>query len=132
MAMSVEDLRKSPMMSHLLDALDGKQDIGHYGRLVFAMIARHFLDEDELVEWIRKDSRVTDEQARALVLQVQGKDYSPPRRERILEWQRQQDFPICPEPDNPDACNVYKDLKFPPDVYEHIGGYYEQKAESKS
>lgn len=132
MAMSVEDLRKSPMMSHLLDALDGKQDIGHYGRLVFAMIARHFLAEDELVEWIRKDSRVTDEQARALVLQVQGKDYSPPRRERILEWQRQQDFPICPEPDNPDACNVYKDLKFPPDVYEHIGGYYEQKAESKS
>ncbi len=132
MAMSVEDLRKSPMMSHLLDALDGKQDIGHYGRLVFAMVARHFLAEDELVEWIRKDSRVTDEQARALVLQVQGKDYSPPRRERILEWQRQQDFPICPEPDNPDACNVYKDLKFPPDVYEHIGGYYEQKAESKS
>ena len=132
MAMSVEDLRKSPMMSHLLDALDGKQDIGHSGRLVFAMIARHFLAEDELVEWIRKDSRVTDEQARALVLQVQGKDYSPPRRERILEWQRQQDFPICPEPDNPDACNVYKDLKFPPDVYEHIGGYYEQKAESKS
>ncbi len=132
MAMSVEDLRKGPMMSHLLDALDGKQDIGHYGRLVFAMIARHFLAEDELVEWIRKDSRVTDEQARALVLQVQGKDYSPPRRERILEWQRQQDFPICPEPDNPDACNVYKDLKFPPDVYEHIGGYYEQKAESKS
>jgi len=132
MAMSVEDLRKSPMMAHLLDALDRKQDIGHYGRLVFAMIARHFLAEDELVGWIRKDSRVTDEQARALVLQVQGKDYSPPRRERILEWQRQQDFPICPEPDNPDACNVYKDLKFPPDAYEHIGGYYEQKAESKS
>ena len=132
MAMSVEDLRKSPMMAHLLDALDRKEDIGHYGRLVFAMIARHFLAEDELVEWIRKDSRVKDEQARALVLQVQGKDYSPPRRERILEWQRQQDFPICPEPDNPDACNVYKDLKFPPDVYEHIGWYYEQKAESKS
>ena len=98
MAMSVEDLRKSPMMSHLLDALDGKQDIGHYGRLVFAMIARHFLAEDELVEWIRKDSRVTDEQARALVLQVQGKDYSPPRRERILEWQRQQDFQFARSP----------------------------------
>ena len=73
-----------------------------------------------------------DDEARALVLQVKGKDYSPPRRERILEWQRQQEFAICPEPDNPDACNIYKDLKFPPEVYEHIGGYYEQKAESKS
>lgn len=130
--MSMEELRKSRMMAHLADALDRKQDIGHYGRLVFAMIARHFLSEDELVAWVRKDPRVTDEQARALVLQVQGKDYSPPRRERILEWQRQQDFPICPEPDDPDACNIYKELKFPPEVYEHIGGYYEQKAESKS
>jgi hypothetical protein len=130
--MSVEDLHKSPMMVHLLNALEDRRDIGHYGRLVFAMIARHFLTEDELVTWVKKDPHITDEAARALVLQVQGKDYSPPRRERILEWQRQQDFPICPEPNNPDACNIYKDLKFPPEVYEHIGGYYEQKAESKS
>ena len=37
------------MMAHLLDALDEGADVGHYGRLVFVMIARHFLDEDELV-----------------------------------------------------------------------------------
>jgi uncharacterized protein YneF (UPF0154 family) len=130
--MVLEDLRHSRMMSHLLDALDARRDIGHYGRLVFAMIARHFLDEQELVSWLRKNPDVSEEQAKALYLQVQGKDYSPPRRERILEWQRQQDFPICPDPENPDECNVYKDLRFPPQVYEHIGGYYEQKAESNS
>ena len=130
--MSVQDLRQSPMMTHLLNALERNQSIGHYGRLVFAMIARHFIPDDELVGWVKKDPRITDDEARALVLQVKGKDYSPPRRERILEWQRQQEFAICPEPDNPDACNIYKDLKFPPEVYEHIGGYYEQKAESKS
>jgi hypothetical protein len=25
------------------------------------------------------------------------------------------------------ACNVYKGLKFPPEIYEQIGGYYEKK-----
>ncbi len=47
--MPVEDLRQSPMMGHMLDALEEK-DIGHYGRLVFAMIGRHFVSNDELVE----------------------------------------------------------------------------------
>jgi hypothetical protein len=126
---SHESLRKNGMMAHLMDALDAKKDIGHYGRLVFAMVARHFLEEDELIGYLRKDPDVTEEQARALYVQVQGKDYSPPRRERILQWQREQEFPICPDPENPDSCNVYKDLKFPPEVYEHISGYYEQKAE---
>lgn len=45
--MASEELRKNGMMAHLLDALDTGQDIGHYGRLVFAMVARHFLDEQE-------------------------------------------------------------------------------------
>jgi hypothetical protein len=38
--MPVEDLRRSPMMEHMLDALDEGEDIGHYGRLTFAMVAR--------------------------------------------------------------------------------------------
>src|SRR6185312_3694951 len=101
--MSTQDLRNSPMMAHLLDALSAGQDIGHYGRLVFAMVAHHFLDEDELVEWLRKDRDFSDDDARALVRKVEGRDYNPPRRERILEWQSQQDFPICPNPDDPDA-----------------------------
>ena len=33
----VEELRKDEMMAHLLDSLDQGKDIGHYGRLVFAM-----------------------------------------------------------------------------------------------
>ena len=39
--MSVEDLRQSPTMGHMLDALDNGEDIGHYGRLTFAMISRY-------------------------------------------------------------------------------------------
>ena len=125
--MSVENLRESPMMAHLLDALDRGQDIGHYGRLAFAMVAHHFLDDDELIDWLRKD-RDCDDDARALVHQVEGRDYNPPRRERILEWQAQQDFPICPNAEDPDSCNVYRDLRFPESVYEDISEYHEQKA----
>ncbi len=126
----IDELRKNGMMAHLLDALDAGKDIGHYGRLVFAMVARHFLSEDELINYLQKDRDFTEEQARALYLQVQGRDYSPPTRERILEWQRQQDFPIIPNPDDPDTGNVYQDLQFPDEVYDHISAYHEQKAES--
>ena len=128
--MAIEDLRKSDMMAHLLDALDKGTDIGHYGRLVFAMVARHFVDEEELVATLRKDRDFSEEQARALVQQVQGRDYNPPRRERILEWQQEQEFPIIPNPDDPDSGNVYRDLQFPDSLYEHISEYHEQKAAS--
>src|SRR5215212_3497529 len=114
----VAALRKSSMMAHLLDALEKGTDIGHYGRLVFAMVARHFLDEDELLEWLQKDQDFSDAQARSLILQVQGREYNPPKRARILEWQKEQEFPICPDPGDPGACNVYKELKFPDEVYE--------------
>ncbi|HEY1375577.1 MAG TPA: hypothetical protein VGF55_02225 [Gemmataceae bacterium] len=124
------DLRASPMMARLLDALEGGQDVGHYGRLVFVMVARHFLDEDELVRLLADQPDQDEAKARALVLQVKAKRYSPPKRERVLEWQAQQDFPICPSED-PDAGNVYRDLKFPDEVYEHIGEYYEEKADAQ-
>ncbi len=126
-----DDLRDSPMMAHLLDALEAGTDIGHYGRLTFAMIARHFLDEDELVRLLASQPGQSEEEARSLVLQVQGRDYNPPRRERILAWQDQQDFPICPTPDDPAACNVYRELRFPDGVYENIGEYWEEKAEAQ-
>src|SRR5918911_4838407 len=124
--MSVSELRRSDMMAHLLDALDEGKDIGHYGKLVFAMVGRHFLDEDELVKYLQKSPDTSEEDARALYRQVQGRDYNPPRRERVLEWQEQQDFPICPNPEDPDSCNVYRDLRFPDDVYEDIADYREQ------
>lgn len=126
--MSVDNLRDSPMMAHLLDALEHGEDLGHYGRLVFAMVSRHFLTDAELIDWLRRDASFGDEDARALVHQVDGRDYNPPRRERILEWQREQDFPICPTPDDPDSCNVYRELRFPESVYQDISEYHEQKA----
>jgi hypothetical protein len=125
--MAVEDLRQSPMMGHMLDALDNGEDIGHYGRLVFAMIGRHFVSNDELVELLTKDD---EQEIRALVQQIEDKGYSPPRREKILEFQDQQDFPICPNPDDPDACNPYAELQFPDEVYESIQEYQEKRQSS--
>jgi hypothetical protein len=125
------DLRDSPMMAHLLDALEAGTDIGHYGRLTFAMIPRHFLDEKELVELLARQPGCDEGEARSLVLQVQGRDYNPPKRERILQWQAEQEFPICPTPDDPQACNVYRELRFPDGVYEHIDEFWEEKAEAR-
>jgi hypothetical protein len=125
--MPVEDLRQSPMMAHMLDALDDGEDIGHYGRLVFAMIGRHFVSNDDLVELLTKDHDADKQEIRAMVQQVQDKGYSPPRREKILEFQNQQEFDICPNPDDPDACNVYNELQFPDEVYESIQEYQEKR-----
>ncbi len=125
--MSVEDLRRSPMMSHLLDALEQGTDIGQYGRLTFAMVAHHFVEPDELADLLQKGGGIDEHGARALVQQVEARDYNPPKRERILEWQAQQEFPICPNPDDPDACNPYRELDLPDEVFQNIQEYREQQ-----
>ena len=129
-ARGVAALREDSMMAHLLDALERGEDIGHYGRLVFAMIARHFLNDDEVLAELTKDRDFSEEDARQMLMQVEGRDYSPPRRERILEWQAEQTFAIIPNPHDPDCGNVYKSLRFPKQTYSHIGHYQEEKAES--
>jgi DNA primase large subunit len=122
------DLRDSPMMAHLLDALQAGEDIGHFGRLAFVMIARHFLSEDELIHLLAGQPGMDENGVRAMILQVQERDYNPPKRSTILEWQAQQDFPICPDPDDPRACNVYRELRFPEEIYERIGEFWEERA----
>ena len=130
--MAIADLRKNDMMAHLVDSLEAGKDIGQYGRLVFAMVARHFLSENELVKLLTKDRNFDEADARRLVTQVQSRDYNPPKRERILQYLAEQKFPICPNAGDPDACNVYKDLTFPEGVYAKINEYYQQKAEARA
>lgn len=126
----IEALREDSMMAHLLDSLEGGQDIGHYGRLTFTMIARHFLSDDEVLAHLTKDNDFSEEDARQMLVQVEGRDYSPPRRERIMEWQAEQEFSIIPDRHDPDCGNVYKTLRFPKETYSHIGHYQEEKASS--
>ncbi len=126
----IQALREDSMMAHLLDSLDTGKDIGHYGRLVFAMVARHFLSNDEVIAELTKDPDFSTDQAVAMLRQVEGRDYNPPRRGRILEWQAEQEFPILPNAADPDCGNVYKTLRFPTGIYEHIEQYQEEKAAS--
>lgn len=129
---AVEELRQDTMMDHLMNALEQGQDIGHYGRLVFVLGARHFLDGEELLSWLTKDKDCDEGKGRSLIREVEQRNYNPPRRERVLEWMQRQGFPICPDPDDPDSCNLYKNLEFPHKVYEHIGEYRKQKSEAAS
>ena len=124
------ELRKDSMMAHLLDSLAEGKDIGHYGRLVFAMVARHFLPHEEVLAWMMRDKDVDEEKATLMLRQVEGRDYTPPRRDKILSYQAQQDFPILPHPDDPDCGNLYRNLKFPQEIYEHIGHYQEAKQDA--
>jgi DNA primase large subunit len=113
------------MMAHLMSSLEAGHDIGHYGRLVFAMIARHFMNEDELIGYMTRSPGFDDEQARGLLRQIEARGYNPPKRERILDWMRRQAFPICPEPEDAGQCNVYRNLAFPEEVYERINQFYQ-------
>ena len=126
-----EELRKSTMMAHLLDALEAGTDIGQYGRLTFVMVARHFLEVEEMVALLDNQPDMDEKAARTLILQVQERDYNPPKREKILEWQAQQEFAICPTPDDPNGCNVYRDFEFPQQVYDHVEEFYEERAEAE-
>jgi hypothetical protein len=129
--MQKTNLRNNDMMRRLLEALDQGRDIGHYGRLVFAMVARHFMEPDEVVAELTKDCDFSQDQARALLQQVEQRDYNPPRADRIQEWQKEQEFQIIPN-DDPDAANLYRDLKFPDHVYENIQEYHEARAHIQS
>ncbi len=127
--MSVQDLKSSPMMAHLLEALDAHTDIGHYGRLVFTIVGQYFMSDEELYKYLQKNPGVSDQDARALVQEVKSQGYNPPSRDTVLDWQKQQNFAICPEENDPDACNVYKHLKFPEKVYQNIQQYHVQKSQ---
>jgi DNA primase large subunit len=124
--MPVNDLQQSPMMNNLLEALQRNEDIGHYGRLVFVMVGQHFLSEAEIVELLTKDPDCDEEKARGILKQVKAHGYNPPKPDRILAWMNEQEFPICNTAgQDKNTCNVYKSLKFPPEVYERIAGYYQ-------
>ena len=122
--MALNDLKVEPMMAYLLATLDSGHGIGHYGRLVFTLVARHFLEAGELIDHLQKDPDCDREQAEVLVEQVELRNYNPPKRERILDRMRRQEFPICPDPTDPGQCNVYRNLEFPKEVYDKIAEFY--------
>ena len=81
-----------------------------------------------MIAFLVKDPECDVARARALVDQVEARGYNPPKRERILEWMSKQDFPVCPDPQDPAQCNVYRNLDFPKEVYEQIERFHEERA----
>lgn len=126
-----DSLEDSPTMAYLLRALKDGTDIGHYGRLTFVMVAQYFMTDDKIEALLAKQPDHGEEDAKQLVAQVKAHGYNPPRRDKILAWQREQEFPIIPNPDDPDSGNLYRELRFPDDIYENIGDYYEEKVEAR-
>jgi hypothetical protein len=71
----MDDLKHSPMMNHMLEALDRGEDIGHYGRLTFVMVARHRVDNEELVGLLTQDQDADERDVQVMVQQVEEKGY---------------------------------------------------------
>src|SRR5690242_6624593 len=94
-----ENLQDSPTMKRLLAALKKGTNIGHQGQFVFVSVARHFMDEDEIVRLLSKQPDMDEEKARAQYQHISERGYNPPRRERILEMQTHQEFQIIENPD---------------------------------
>jgi len=125
-----EQLRRSPTMARLLDAMEAGTDVGHYGQFVYVTVARHFMDEDAMIRLLARQPDMDEAKANALVLHVQERGYNPPHRERILDQQARGGFQLIERPGDPDSGNLYRELQFPDAVYEDINHYYEEKAES--
>lgn len=126
-----QDLRRSPTMARLLDALKAGDDIGHYGQFTFATVARHFMGEEEILDLLTRQPDMDRGKAEALLVHVAERGYNPPHRERILEQQAKGGFQIITNPQDPDSGNLYRELEFPEAVYEDINHYYEEKAEAR-
>ena len=127
---ATDELRKSPTMTHLLDAAESGQDIGHYGRLTLAMVGAKFMEQDDLVKILLKSGGADETEVKAMVQQVVERGYNPPSRARLQEWSAEQDFPLMPNPDDPDSGNLYRELTMPDEVIESIEEYREQKLEA--
>src|SRR5688572_22861999 len=78
-----EDLRDSPTMARLLEALEKGADIGHNGQFVFVTAARHFMDEEKIITLLSRQPDMDEHKARAFLYHVAERGYNPPRRERI-------------------------------------------------
>lgn len=122
------ELRDSPTMARLLDALESGVDIGHYGQFTFVTVARHFMGEKAILELLARQPEMDMPKARALLEHVNERGYNPPSRERILEHQDKGGFQIIVNPQDPDSGNLYRELEFPEAIYEDINHYYEEKA----
>jgi hypothetical protein len=114
------------MMGHMLDALDNGEDIGHYGRLVFAMIGHHFVSEDELVKLLTKDPRHERAGDPGDGAAGPGEGLQPaaaredPRVPEPAGTSRSAPIPTTQTPAIP-----YQELQFPDEVYESIQEYRE-------
>ncbi len=117
--MTIPDLLANPLMKHLLGAVERGEDLGEYGRRVFVTVAQHFATDDEVLNLLA-DQPGGLSGARALLAEVRERDEEPPRRAKIVEYMKQQPFPIIPDLNDPTFEDPYVGLNFPPAVRERM------------
>lgn len=109
-------LKSNRFMAHLVGSLEMGQDIGPYGRKVFATVAQYLLPPDDVLMLLRRN--VGDQEARDVMKSVEGEP--PPRRGKIVEYTKRQKFPLLPSNHDAHLDDLYAGLTFPPDVQARI------------
>jgi hypothetical protein len=112
-------------VAHWLSALEAGQDIGHFGRLAFVIVAQHFLADSEILSLLAGQPKCDQARAAKLLDRVREHGYAPPSRLRLVQWQARQRFPLLPDPADPAAGNLYRELEFPDTVYGQIEEFWE-------
>lgn len=125
-----EDMRKSHMMASLWDDLKIGVDIGHFGRLLFCIVARHFMEEEQIIKLLTSGQQMLPEDAQAMLLNVNERNYNPPRPSVIRKWQQKQRYKIIPDEHAHDLAygNLYSELRFPQEIYDQVGEFYKEAA----
>ncbi len=121
-----EDMRRSQMMARLWDDLEKGVDVGHFGRLLFTMVARHYMNETQVITLLSRNIPVED--AQAMLLLVNSRNYNPPKPNKIRKWQEKQDYKIIPPEKAHDLAwgNVYKELRLPMEIYSQVQDFYKE------
>jgi hypothetical protein len=90
------------------------------------------MDRDELADLLMQGKGAEEREVKSLVLQAEERNYNPPSRQRLQEWQAQQDFPLMPDSDDPNSGNLYRELDMPSEVIESIEEYREQQFDAQA
>ncbi|PYE51877.1 hypothetical protein [Deinococcus yavapaiensis] len=109
-------LKSNRFMAHLVGALEMGQDIGPYGRKIFATVAQYFLSADDTLMLLKRN--LGEQEAREVMKSVEGEP--PPRRGKVVEYTKRQNFPILPNNHDAHLDDLYAGLTFPPEIQARI------------
>ena len=130
-AKSLDDLKRNPMMRRIIQTMESGQDVGHYGRFIFTVVASYFIGEKEITDLLKRQPEIEDsEEALGFYLQVASARYVMPTSARIRAWDKseeQKNFPLIIQGDR-NSGNLYREIPLPQQALVSVRSYWREAA----